>query len=102
MILFALHLVKFSYSINETNIKAMIPTIPLFVDPPFSAPTITSSASKTEQIETHLPDFGGTWSQNRTDRFIPESRIEKNEDKVFATTQTAAAAHFAANSGVVP
>ena len=57
---------------------------------------------KTEQIETHLPDFGGTLSQIRTDRFIPESRIEKNEDEVFATTQTAAAAHFAAVSGVVP
>ncbi len=60
------------------------------------------STNKTEQIETHLPDFGGTLAQNRTDRFIPESRIEKNEDEVFVTAPTPAAAHFAANSGAVP
>jgi hypothetical protein len=47
---------------------------------------VTKAANKFKPVsnKNRSPRFGGTLSQNRTDRLIPKSRIEKNEDEVFA------------------
>jgi hypothetical protein len=44
-------------------------------------------ALKTEQIETHLPDFGGTLAQNRTDRFTPRVELRKMKMKFLPLLQ---------------